>query len=123
MASRNAYVDFLVEQFSPLGEITTRAMFGGFCLYCDGVVFGLVADSSLYLKADAENRQLFEQRGLQPFRPFDDKPDVMSYYEAPAEIFEDPELMQCWVGGAVEAGRRAKVSGSRRKAAHRSRSA
>lgn len=37
------YIEFLKEWLAPLGEISARAMFGGHCLYCDGVVFALVA--------------------------------------------------------------------------------
>jgi DNA transformation protein len=98
-------------------------MFGGHSLYCDGFIFGLVANNALYLKADDVNRSEFEARSSRPFKPFEDKPEVMSYYEAPPEIFEDPDAMRHWVGGAVEAGRRGKAPKPRRKAAKRARSA
>src|SRR4051794_36662875 len=99
MAAPNPYVEFLVDQFAPLGEIPSRAMFGGYTLYCDGTVFALVAGNVLYLKADDENRSPFTARGLRAFKPFDDRDEVMSYYQAPPEIFEDQEAMREWVGG------------------------
>ena len=102
------FVDFAIEQFAPLGEITSRAMMGGWCLYCDGVVFALAAAGALYLKGDAVNIPRFQARGLEPFRPFRDKEAAMRYFQAPPEIFEDPAAMRDWVGGAVEAGRRAR---------------
>jgi DNA transformation protein len=114
-AKSNPYLEFLAEQLGPLGDITWRAMMGGYCLYCDGIVFALVANQALFLKADSENRGAFEARNLQPFRPFDG-PGTMSYYEAPPEIFEDPDAVRQWAGGAVEAGRRAQ-SKKRKKAA------
>ena len=101
------YVDFLAEQFTPLGEITDRFMMGGWCLYCDGVIFGLVADGALFLKGDDVNIPLFTARGLKPFQPFADQPMTMKYFQTPPEVFEDPAAMRQWVGGAVEAGRRA----------------
>jgi DNA transformation protein and related proteins len=105
------YVSFLIEQFSALGEIHQRSMFGGHCLYCDGTVFGLVANGELYLKADEVNAPAFVARGLKGFQPFDDPKQTMSYYQAPPEIFEDPEAMRNWVGGAVACGlRKAKKS-------------
>jgi DNA transformation protein len=104
MAVRNTYVDFLLEQFEPLGDITSRAMFGGHALYCNGTIFALVAGNSLYLKADDANRQQFAQKGLRPFKPFADRDEVISYYEAPPEIFEDSDAMRKWVGSSVEAG-------------------
>jgi DNA transformation protein and related proteins len=110
MPARNAYVEFLIEQFEPLGGITSRPMFGGYCLYCDGTVFALVANNALYLKADDENRDRFLARGMKAFKPFEDRDEVMSYYEAPAEIFENPDAMKEWVGGSISAGQRASRS-------------
>lgn len=108
MPAGNPYLEFLLEQMAPLGDITSRAMFGGHCLYCNGIVFALVAKNALFLKGDDVNRPAFEARGLKPFKPFDDQDATMSYYEAPPEIFEDSDAMRLWCGGSVEAGRRAR---------------
>ncbi|HYP06228.1 MAG TPA: TfoX/Sxy family protein [Bryobacteraceae bacterium] len=119
MGVRNPYVEFLTEQFEPVGEITSRAMFGGYCLYCDGIVFALVAGNAVYLKADDENRSRFEDRGLRRFKPFEDRNETMSYYEAPPEIFEDSDAMKDWIGESVNAGRR-RTSRSRPPRARKS---
>lgn len=103
-----------MEQLEAVGEITARPMFGGHGLYCDGVFFALVANSALFLKADDNNRPEFEAHGLKPFRPFENKEGVMQYYEAPAEMFEDPELLKQWAGGAVAAGVRAQAKKKRK---------
>ncbi|MBI1789944.1 MAG: TfoX/Sxy family protein [Acidobacteria bacterium] len=109
MANRGSYVEYLVEQLSPLGQITVRAMMGGHTLYCDGVVFALVDDDTVYLKADDKNRPQFEAHGLAAFCPDPAKPQcTMSYHLAPPEIFEDRAALKKWAGGAIEAGRRAK---------------
>jgi DNA transformation protein len=102
--AKNAYLDFVTEQLSVLGSVSSRPMMGGYCLYCDGFVFALLAGNALYLKADDRNRAQFENRGLKPFRPFDG-PGTMSYYEAPPEIFEDPDAMRSWCAGSIDAGR------------------
>lgn len=115
----SSYLDFALEQLAPLGTITSRSMFGGYCLYCDGVVFAIIARDTLYLKADDGNRPEFEQRDLPPFRPFEDKPAVMQYYLAPAESFEDPEALLHWAGSAVEAGQRAQARKKRKPARRR----
>ena len=108
MPKSDRFVDFAVEQFAPLGEITARAMMGGWCLYCDGFVFALAAGGALYLKGDELNIPRFNARGLLPFKPFPDQDGTMKYFQAPPEIYEDVAAMREWVGGAVEAGRRAK---------------
>jgi DNA transformation protein len=71
-------------------------------------VFALVADQTLYLKVDDTTRPQFEALGLKPFRPFEDRPEVMQYYPPPAEFFEDADAMDRWGRAAVEVGRRAK---------------
>ena len=115
MSAKNRYLDFVVEWLSPLGEITARSMFGGYCLYCDGIVFALVADETLYLKVDDATRPRFESLGLKPFQPFADRPkvaqqhsQVMQYYPPPPEFFEDPAMVGDWGRAAVETGLRAK---------------
>lgn len=103
------YIEFLQEWLSPLGEISARAMFGGHCLYCDGVVFALVASQELFLKVDAVTKPAFEAIGSEPFRPFPDKPEVMQYYPPPPEFFDNSDVMLEWGRAAVAAGRRAKA--------------
>lgn len=108
MPAKDRFVEFCIEQFAPLGRIDSRYMFGGWCLYCDGVVFALIADGALFLKGDNNNIPAFQARGLQQFRPFPDKPDVMKYFQAPPEIFEDIDALRDWCGGAIAAGKRRK---------------
>jgi len=108
MAKANPYIDFLLEQFEVLGEIRAKAMFGGHGLYCNEVFFALVANGAVFLKADDVNRPQFEAMGMKAFRPYEDRPETMSYYEAPADMFEDPDLMKQWAGSSVAAGVRAQ---------------
>jgi DNA transformation protein and related proteins len=124
MPKSDRFVDFAVERFSPLGEIAARAMMGGWCLYCDGIIFALAAGGALFLKGDEINIPKFNACGLLPFKPFPDQDTVMKYFQAPPEIYEDAAAMREWVGGAVEAGRRAqakkkKPSATRKKSAGR----
>jgi DNA transformation protein len=107
MPTKNAYLDFTVEWLAPLGSITARAMMGGHILYCDCTVFALIANNTLYLKADDATRPRFEALRLKAFQPFPDK-GGMSYYQPPAEFFEDESAMLEWGRAAVGAGLRAK---------------
>jgi len=108
MPAKDSFVKFCIEQFSLLGRIDAKYMFGGWCLYCDGAVFALVADGAVYLKGDAVNIPAFEARGCPAFRPFPDKPETMKYFQAPAEIFEDDDALRHWCGGAIAASLRSK---------------
>lgn len=91
------FVEFLKEVFVDFGAIQGRKMFGGYGIYHQGVMFGLVADDTLYLKADGETSKLFEAKGLGPFE-YDkgDKVVKMSYYVAPDEILDDPQEAAIW---------------------------
>ncbi len=78
------FVDFLEEVFRQFGDVQARKMFSGYGLYHDGVMFGLVADETLYLKADASIAHYFEAKGLGQFAySRGGKIIKMSYYLAP----------------------------------------
>ena len=113
MPAKNAYVEWITEWLSPLGQIATRAMMGGHVVYCNCVTFALVADNTLYLKVDDSTRAKFQALGLKPFRPFPDKPSAMSYYPAPPEFFEDSDVMLAWGREAVAVGKRAVAKKSK----------
>ncbi len=85
------FINFLHEVFSDFGTINSRKMFGGYGIYHDGLMFGLVADDSLYLKADETTKQQFIDKDLPPFE-YDkkNKKVKLSYYLAPEEIMMIP---------------------------------
>jgi DNA transformation protein and related proteins len=91
------YIDFLHEVFSDFGSISSRKMFGGYGIYHDGIMIGLVADDTLYLKADDSTKQEFIDKDLTPFEYDKGKKKIqMSYYLAPEEIYEDPDEAVYW---------------------------
>src|ERR1700677_2726446 len=52
MAETAASIAFAVELLSGLGPVRGRRMFGGAGLYAGEVMFGLIDDEVIYLKAD-----------------------------------------------------------------------
>ena len=111
----DSFVEFVCEQFAPLGTITARRMMGGKTLYCDGVIFALIGHGAVFLKADDENRPTFEARGWPAFRPDPDAPGTMSYYEVPADVLENRDELARWAAEAVAAGRRSAGKKKRKK--------
>ena len=104
------FVTLLEEVFAQLGPVNARKMFGGYGLYHEGVMFGLVADDTLYLKADEMNVGTFTERALQPFEYDKGKKVVkMSYYQAPEEVLENPVEAAVWARRSFEAAKRAKT--------------
>lgn len=96
MAVSDDYLEYILDQFSAWGDVTSRKMFGGAGLYREGKMFGLVADNVLYLKVDDTNRDRFVAAGSAPFKPYPDKPAMKSYYEIPPEILEDSDKLIEW---------------------------
>lgn len=105
------FVEYLSEVFAQLGPIQSRKMFEGYGVFYDGVMFGLVADDTLYLKADADTSKYFTERNLTPFE-YDKAGKVMkmSYYLAPEEIYDDSEMAALWAKRAYEVAYRSKKS-------------
>ena len=56
MAAGTSFGEFLQDQLGSLGHVTVRRMFGGAGVYCDGLMFGLVSDDTLYFRVDDGNR-------------------------------------------------------------------
>jgi DNA transformation protein len=108
-AAKQQFRDEVVSHLNQVAPVTARAMFGGYGLYSEGIMFALIADTTVYFKVDAENRADFEAQGMSPFT-YDGKgkPITMSYYEIPPAVWQDPPTLAAWVDQAQAAGRRAK---------------
>ncbi len=103
------FVDFLGEVFRQFGPVQARKMFSGYGLYHDGVIFALVADETLYLKADETIAHYFEAKNLGQFEyNREDKVIKMSYYAAPEELFDDAEEAAMWARRSFEVAFRSK---------------
>lgn len=96
MAVSDDFLNFVLDQLSAWGGVTSRRMFGGAGLYRDGAMFGLIADDVAYLKVDDSNREQFLRAGSKPFKPYADKKAVMPYYEIPPDVLEQPETFVEW---------------------------
>src|SRR5213082_2081905 len=104
MAVSSEYLDYVHDQLSGLGGVSSRRMFGGAGLYCDEFFFALIDNDTLYLRVDDANRADFTTRGMGQFRPYADRPELsMSYYETPADVLEDPAQLVSWARRSVAA--------------------
>lgn len=103
MPARNEFVEHLVELLQPLGNVRARAMFGGYGVYRNDLMFGLVSDDVFYLKVDDTNRPAFEAIGLGPWvYRGRGKEMPTSYYQAPAETLDNSEVMCDWAVKAYD---------------------
>lgn len=109
MKATSEFVGNLNDVFALFGGIEAKRMFGGYGIYHDGLMFALVADDVLYLKADENSSGSFAELGLPPFE-FEKKGKTMqmSYYAAPEEIFDNLEKAKEWADRAYAAALRAR---------------
>jgi DNA transformation protein len=85
MAVAQADIAFALDLLSDLGDLTSRKMFGGMCLYHDGTVFALLSsDGTLYLKAKGDVAQQLIADGATQFHN-------MPYWTVPMDALDDPE--------------------------------
>ncbi len=102
-------ISYLLEQLQPLGAVSARRMFGGHGIFCDGLMFALIADEQLYFKVDSHNTGNYEQRDLPPFRYQRRHQWVeLSYRLAPEELIDEADELILWAADAVAAARRAR---------------
>ena len=111
MKNAHSFHDYvLYDLLRNISGVTSRAMFGGWGLYKDGVIFAIIADGALYFKVDGSNRADFEQLGSQPFvyGQGNHKPTTMSYWLVPEEVMENKEELEKWIERSVRVSRNAK---------------
>lgn len=102
MAVGAAFLEYVLEQLAGAGRVTPRRMFGAVGLYGDGVFFGVIGDDTLYFKVDDSTRADYESRGMKPFCPYPDKPEVSnSYYTVPADVLDDAEDLVTWARRSI----------------------
>jgi DNA transformation protein and related proteins len=99
--------DFIAELFAEFGPVEVRRLFGGAGIFADGLMFGLVADGVIFLKADEHNRPAFEQEGMTPFAYGKSaKRVIMSYWRMPERLYDAPDELARWAGESLAAARR-----------------
>jgi DNA transformation protein and related proteins len=105
------FIPFVQELLEGWGSVSARRMFGGHGLYHEGLMFAIVADQRLYLKVDEQNRADFEALGLMPFTyNMKSKEVALSYWCAPAQIYDEPAEAVRWARSAWEAALRGHLA-------------
>lgn len=92
-------------------NLRSRRMFGGFGIYKEDVMIGLIANSVLYFKTDAKTMPDFQTHDSRPFTydAKDRKKVTLSYWEVPEPIMNHREQIEQWTQAAFEAAERSKA--------------
>jgi len=103
------YLEYVRDLLEGVPELRSRHMFGGVGLYSGERFFAILADDTLYLKADDASRPLFRDGAAEAFGYLRrDKTCALDYWSVPARVLEEPELLRQWGTAALDAALRGK---------------
>ncbi len=104
------FLDHVADQLRGFGPMAVRRMFGGAGLFRGALMFGLVADDVLYFKVGATDRDRYAAAGARPFtyRRRGAAASLPSYYEVPASVLDEPDILAEWAQAAWAAAQAAK---------------
>ena len=69
MASSPDFVQYIADQCSRAGDITVKKMMGDYCIYCDGILFGLICDNNLFIKPTYQGAAQLKEVVMRPPYP------------------------------------------------------
>lgn len=110
MKSDKFFLEQVMERLLPHGPIRARAMFGGYGIYYDDVMFASIVENRLYFRVDEKNQRDFEKYKSEPFVYCGGKrPIEMPYKTLPEEIFNNPKQLKLYIQNSYEASLRYKL--------------
>jgi DNA transformation protein len=124
MVASASFAEFLREQLAPLGRITVRRMFGKTGVFCDGVMFGMVTENTLYFRVDDQNRVTFKEAEAFPPLNYAKKGSTidLSFWRVPERLFDEPDELVTWARAALAAAHRVAAKRERMAPKKKSRS-
>ena len=108
MVASDSFAEFLREQLASLGHVTMRRMFGKTGVFCDGLMFAMVTDDTLYFRVDEHNREAFKEAASFPPLNYQKKGSSidLSFWRAPERLLDEPDEFVTWARTALAAARR-----------------
>jgi DNA transformation protein and related proteins len=122
MVASDSFAEFLREQLAPLGHVTLRRMFGKTGVFCDGVMFGMVTDNTLYFRVDDRNRDIFKEAEAFPPLNYAKKGELidLAFWRAPERLYDEPDEFVVWAEAALAAARRVAAKRDRPRSQRKS---
>ena len=105
--AKDSFHEFVRELFAGLGPVQVRRMFGGAGGYADGVMFLLIGEDTIYLKADDALKAELAAEGCGPFvwepqsGPRKGEKVDLGYWRLPDSAMDDPDEAARWGAKAL----------------------
>ena len=124
MVSSDSFAEFLRDQLAPLGRVTMRRMFGKTGVFCNGLMFGMVTNDTLYFRVDDHNRVVFKEAESVPPLNYEKKGRTidLSFWRAPERLLDEPDELVTWARAALAAARRVAAKRERTAPGRKSKS-
>lgn len=98
------------ENLSTLGDIGYRPLFGGYSLFVDGVIFAMVSDGDLYLRACEQCTDYFTKKSAPALQYFKrGLPIQLNYYRVDDELWQNTSQLIQLSSSALRSARREKT--------------
>ena len=117
MAFDPDFGEWVREHFAALGPLEIKRMFGGAAVYANGLIFALLDDGVIWLKADEVNAPLLAEAGARQFT-YPTKGGAMmamAYWSLPESALDDPDEAADWARQSVDAALRKAAARKPRK--------
>ena len=102
------YKSYVEEQFSAFGQVNFKKMFGGYGIFKDGIMFGMISPGDIFrMRADEQNVDDFKTEGMKQFPSHGGKKG-MPYWDVPVHVLEDQDELKLWAEKSLAAAIHAK---------------
>lgn len=117
MAYDSDFGEWVREHFAALGPIEIKRMFGGAAVYAHGLIFALLDDGIVWLKADELSAPLLQAAGSRQFTYPTKGGETMSmaYWSLPEAALDDPDEAVDWARQSIDAALRKAAAKKPRK--------
>jgi DNA transformation protein len=108
MVASDSFAEFMREQLAPLGPLTMRRMFGKTGVFCNGLMFAMVTNDTLYFRVDDHNRAVFKEAESAPPLNYEKQGSTidLAFWCAPERLLDEPDELVTWARAALAAARR-----------------
>ena len=92
----------VVQELAPLGDVSSRKMFGGYGIFESSAMFALVnSQGEVYLKVGDTNRLRFDEVGAKQH-------GKMPYFQVSPEVLGNVDSLSDWARSSIEVAHNSK---------------
>ncbi len=107
MAVSEEYRDYIEDQLGVIGGVNFKKMFGGFGIFKDGMMFGMISPGDIFrMRVDEQNQSNYEKAGMKQFPSHHGKKG-MPYWDVPSQVLETTDELKSWAQKSIDVALRA----------------